>query len=253
MLLDTSYDGSFHGEEPSPMDDTKIQSLRLELHKLFTTDFKANIEITGYTDGETPQLGFTYKLHKGCFCSNNSFFCDRPCCKNIIEFVIKITKAVNYVLTNYRMTGKNLNELGITCDLGNFTFDSCKIDKSNLDAFKKTIVYPFAAAFGLRSYELFSKPKTPLVNPNNSQPIEIPFLSGEKLTSTLDEEKNSQIVKPRLDDGDPYVLGGGSHSRRKRRTSKKSRKSRGRRRHRRSSHNKKRHTKRHTKRYRKRK
>ena len=251
MLLDTSYGGSLYEEVQSPMDDTEIQSLRRKLYTLFTTTtgFKDNIEITGYTDGATPGLGFTYKLHKGCFCSNNSFFCDKPCCKNIIEFVIKITKAVNDVLTNYRMTGKNLNELGITCDLGNFTFDSCKIDKSYLDAFKKTIVYPFAAAFGLRSSELFSKSKTPLVNPNNSQPIENPFLSGEKLTSTLDEDKNLQIVKPRLDDGDPYVLGGGSHSRRKRRTSKKSRKSRGgRRRHHRSSHNKKRHTKRYRKR-----
>ena len=230
------------------MADETEQTVQAKLHDLFINDFGDNIEVTDYKDEKkTPNLGFTYKLHKDCFCSNNSFFCDKPCCANIIRFVTKITIAVKKVLKDYDMEKINLNELGITHDdTDNFTFDACKFDEfdeSNFRKFTREKVFPFTSVFGIKASQLNSRTK------QHSVPVVVPQAPMND-TQKVEEEKP---LRPTLDDnGVPYVLGGGSHSRRKRRSSKKSRKSR-RRPHRRSSHNKKRHTKRHTKRYRKRK
>lgn len=231
------------------MDNETEQTLRAKLHDLFKNEFGDNIEITSYTDtnGNTPNLGFTYKLHKDCFCSNNSFFCDKPCCKNIIRFVTKITKAVKEVLREYPMEKRNLKELGITHDNSdNFTFDTCEIEKqdeSNRRKFSNLIVFPFTSLFGIPASQLFSRTKGhsyPVVIPptpmNNSHPVPQP----------VEEEKT---FRHKLDDTDHKIElnGGRARSRRKRSTRKNSRKSH-RRRHCRSSHNKKRHTKRYRKR-----
>jgi len=187
--------------------------LKDELLLVFNSEkFKKNIK------GVKQSLnGFTYKLSKGCDCSNLEI-CHASCCKTVTNFVTEFIEGITTVFSNNSIpSSTDLPELSIACDSidSNF-FDTCKLNP-----------------VGLREkIRLFAK----LIG------VEVSHFDVFKYL----DDGSDEISK--------FFKEGGSHSRRKRRTSKKSRKSRGRgRRHRRSSHNKKRHTKRHTKRYRNRK
>ena len=174
-------------------------------------EFNNNIK-----DIKKTSSGFSYKIQKGCTCSNISI-CYASCCENVKKFVTKFNEAISKFFTEHNIPlNTNLSALFIRCDSidPNF-FDTCKDNQDDLK--QKALTFAELIGVELGYFNLFKNVD-----------------DGSDTVSNFFKE-------------------GGSHSRRKRRAGKSSKKSRKSRRHRRSSHNKKRHTKRHTKQYRNRK
>jgi hypothetical protein len=188
------------------------EDFKKDLLLLFESkEFKDNI-----IDINTKPNGFSYKIEKGCRCSNMSI-CNASCCKNIIKFVTAFTQGILTVFGKYgALPTDNLPKFFVRCDTikSNF-FDTCG---NTPDVTLKPIATLFAELIGkdLHYFDLFKK---------------------------SDNDNDSDSVSD-------FFNTGGSRSHNKRSSSKKSRKSH--RRHRRSTHNKKRHTKQYKKRYTKR-
>lgn len=197
-----------------------------EIEKMRDTENKKKQEITAalldafkeFKNIEITSEG-TLEISKAC---KSKFWDKKDCCDTVTNFLKEFTNTIEGVYGVYGISVLTpLSKFGISVqEIKRNFFESCK---KSLD---DKVVGSFLHLIGVgRAYF-----------PNLDDAI------------ASDNHNDDIGYRDSIYDRD---LEGGSHSRRKRRTSKKSRKSR--RRHRRSSHNKKRHTKRHTKRYRKRK
>ena len=153
----------------------------------------------------------TLEISKAC---KSKFWDKKDCCDTVTNFLKEFTNAIEGVYDVYGISVLTpLSKFGISVqEIKRNFFKSCK---KSLD---DKVVGSFLHLIGVgRAY----------------------FLN---LEDAIASDSNDNDIGYRDSIYDRH-LEGGSHSRRKRRTSKKSRKSRGRRHHR-SSHNKKRHTKR---------
>ena len=188
-------------------------SLNEELKKDLLLLFQSKKFNDNIIDIKPDSLGFSYKIKKGCVCSNFSV-CDISCCEKITKFVTTFTKEIQDVFKKNSITEFiELPDLFVRClTINPNFFDTCKLTQNDL----KPNARLFTKLIGvdISHFDLFKN-----------------------------EDSGSDSVSS-------FFKEGGSHSHRKHRNSKKSRKSH--RRHGRSTHNKKHHTKRHMKRHTKR-
>jgi len=215
MVLDDAYyekneiknNVAMEIEKMRDTENKKKQEITAALLYAFK-EFK-NIEITSESSGTTLEIS------KAC---KSKFWDKKDCCDTVTNFLKEFTNTIEGVYDVYGISVLTpLSKFGISVqEIKRNFFESCK---KSLD---DKVVGSFLHLIGVgRAYF-----------PNLDDAI------------ASDSNHNDDIgYRDSIYDRD---LEGGSHSRRKRRTSKKSRKNR--RRHRRSSHNKKRHTKRYRKR-----